>query len=350
MKALRWHGRGDVRLDDVPPLSPPGPSEVQLRILWCGICGTDIEEIEHGPVLIPTAEPHPLTGAQAPLTLGHEFTGIVEAVGADVKELSVGERIACDVLVTCGRCRWCWRGETTRCPQMAALGLQADGGLAERCNAPARACLPLPSSVSDDDGALAETLAVAVRALRRGRLQPGEHVAVVGAGPVGLLAAQAAAAFGAAEVTVIESHAARRELARALGADRALAPEDAGAIRSDVVLECAGSSTAFATALAAAGTGGRIVLVGLDQSTVPIRPVELVTTERELIGSLSHVWHEDFRIALGLLASGRVRASPVISRRLPLSKAISEGFDALRQASGEQLKVLITPDQGGRSQ
>jgi (R,R)-butanediol dehydrogenase / meso-butanediol dehydrogenase / diacetyl reductase len=169
MLAVRWHGRGDVRVEEVLPPAPPGPGELQLQVRWCGICGTDLEEWLSGPVFIPAAAPHPVTGARAPLVLGHEFAGVVVAAGADVTGPWPGQRVAVDTIVSCGTCYWCQRGEVTRCPALGALGLHGDGGLAELCNAPARICLPVPDTVADDEAALAEPLAVAVRALRRGR-------------------------------------------------------------------------------------------------------------------------------------------------------------------------------------
>jgi len=252
MLAVRWHARGDVRVEEVPPPAPPGPGEVQLRVRWCGICGTDLEEWLAGPVFIPAAVPHPLTGARAPLILGHEFAGVVVAAGAGVTGPLPGQRVAVDTIVSCGSCHWCRRGEVTRCPALGALGLHADGGLAELCNAPARMCLPVPDTVADDAAALAEPLAVAVRALRRGGLRPGERVAVVGAGTVGLMTVQAAAA----------------------------------------------------------------------------------------LGSLSHVWDQDFREALQLLGGGAVQAATLITDRIPLGAAVAGGLALLRDEPERHLKIL----------
>src|SRR4029077_8703209 len=158
--------------------------ELQLRVRWCGICGTDLEEWLSGPVFIPTSVPHPLTGARAALVLGHEFAGVVTAVGAGVTGPLPGQRVAVDTIVSCGSCHWCQRGEGTRCPALGALGLHGDGGLAELCNAIARMCGSVAATVADDEASRAEPVAVAVRALRRGGLLPGERVAVVGAGAV----------------------------------------------------------------------------------------------------------------------------------------------------------------------
>src|SRR5438132_4176971 len=109
MLALRWHGRGDVRLDEVPVPSAPGAGHVQLRVSWCGICWTDLEEYRHGPVFIPVGKKNALTGRSAPLTLGHEFAGEVIAVGDGIERSRLGERVAADTLIFCGTCYWCAR-------------------------------------------------------------------------------------------------------------------------------------------------------------------------------------------------------------------------------------------------
>jgi (R,R)-butanediol dehydrogenase/meso-butanediol dehydrogenase/diacetyl reductase len=344
MLAVRWHARGDVRVEEVPPPGPPGPGEVQLQVSWCGICGTDVEEWLSGPVFIPAVVPHPVTGARAPLVLGHEFAGLVTAVGDGVTAPVAGQRVAVDTIVSCGSCHWCRRGELTRCPALGALGLHGDGGLALRCNAPARMCLPVPGTVADDEAALAEPLAVAVRALRRGGLRPGERVAVIGAGAVGLMAVQAAAAFGADSVAVAEPLPARRALAMRLGADGAVAPDEASALEADVAVECAGSPGAVQTALQALRSGGRAVLLGIVTESAPVAPMDLVGGEKSLIGSLSHVWDEDFRVALNLLGRGAVQAAPLITDRIPLAAAVSGGLALLRDDPGKHLKILVRPE------
>jgi (R,R)-butanediol dehydrogenase/meso-butanediol dehydrogenase/diacetyl reductase len=341
MRAVRWHARGDVRVEEVPPPAPPGPGELQLRVRWCGICGTDLEEWLSGPVFIPESVPHPLTGARAPLVLGHEFAGVVVAAGAGVTGPLPGQRVAVDTIVSCGSCHWCQRGEVTRCPALGALGLHGDGGLAELCNAPARMCLPVPDTVADDEAALAEPLAVAVRALRRGGLRPGERVVVVGAGTVGLMAVQAAAASGAGSVTVVEPLPERRALAVGLGAGRAVPPGDAAALEADVAVECAGTPGAIQTALQALRSGGRAVLLGIVTEPAPIAPMDLVRGEKSLIGSLSHVWDKDFREALQLLGRGAVQAAPLITDRIPLGAAVTGGLTLLRDEPEKHLKILV---------
>jgi (R,R)-butanediol dehydrogenase/meso-butanediol dehydrogenase/diacetyl reductase len=249
--------------------------------------------------------------------------------------------VAVDTIVSCGTCYWCQRGEVTRCPALGALGLHGDGGLAELCNAPARICLPVPDTVADDEAALAEPLAVAVRALRRGGLRSGERVAVVGAGAVGLMAVQAAAAFGADGVAVVEPLPERRALAIRLGADRAVPPDEAGTLEADVAVECAGTVSAIHAALQALRSGGRAVLLGIVTQSALIAPMDLVRGEKSLIGSLSHVWDQDFREALQLLGRGAVQAAPLITDRIPLSAAVTGGLALLRDEPERHLKILV---------
>jgi (R,R)-butanediol dehydrogenase/meso-butanediol dehydrogenase/diacetyl reductase len=343
MLAVRWHARGDVRVEEVPPPPPPGRGEVQLRISWCGICGTDVEEWQSGPLFIPVDAPHPITGARAPLILGHEFAGLVVAAGDDVTAPGLGQRVAVDTIVYCGTCHWCRRGEFTRCPALGGLGLHGDGGLAELCNAPARMCLPVPDTVADDEAPLVETLAVAVRALRRGALQPGERVAVVGAGAVGLMAVQAARAFGAGRVAVVEPLAARRDLACRLGADHAVPPQEAAVLQADVAVESAGRPQAVEAAIRALRAGGRAVLLGIDSRPFSVLPMDLVAAEKSIIGSLSHVWDEDFRIALELMGRGTIQAAALVTDRIPLTATVSGGLELLRDEPEKHLKILVRP-------
>jgi (R,R)-butanediol dehydrogenase/meso-butanediol dehydrogenase/diacetyl reductase len=208
-------------------------------------------------------------------------------------------------------------------------------------------CLPVPDSVADDEAALAEPLAVAVRALRRGGLRPGERVAVVGLGAVGLMALQAAIAFGAESVAVIEPLPERRALAMRLGADRHVTADDAAALEADVAIECAGTPAAIETAIRALRTGGRAVVLGIGTRPATVPPLDLVVGEKSIIGSLSHVWDEDFRIALGLLGRGAVQAAPLISDRIPLGAAVSGGLALLRDEPAKHVKILVQPEEPG---
>lgn len=354
MKAVRWHGPEDVRLDEVAePAAAPG--EVVVDVAACGLCGSDLHEYLHGPVYIPK-RPHPLTGVMPPVTLGHEFSGRVVEVGRGVERLRVGDRVAVNPCLVCGECPWCRRGQPNHCAKLATLGLSRDGALAPFVTAPGYGCHLLPAEVSDEAGATVEPLAVAVHAVRRARVASGERVAVMGAGPIGLLVLQVLKAKGAGWVAVVEPRAERRRHAEALGADLVLDPEAGDASqaiaaategeRAAVVFECVGSPAAFAGAFRAAGKIGRVVLVGLVPESVPLNALLLLAHEKELIGSSAYT--DEFPEAIALLARGLVKTAPLITARVPLARAREDGLEALLRKDDGHIKILVMSGTGGR--
>lgn len=350
MKALRWHSRKDVRLDTVPP-PHAGPGEVVIQVAACGICGSDLHEYLHGPLYIPKT-PHPLTGVVPPVTLGHEFCGRIVEVGAGVEAAQKGDRVTVNPCLLCGQCAWCRRGQINYCAKLGSVGLSRDGALAPLVSVPAYGCHRLPAEIDDTQGASVEPLAVAVHAYRRARLTGGERVAVIGAGPIGLLMLQVLKAKGAAWLVVVEPREERRGLARTLGADAVIDPEAEDPARAvteltqgervAVAFECVGSAPAFSTALRAAGKGGRVVLVGLVPETVPTNLLGLLTHEKEVVGSSAYV--DEFPEAIRLLAGGRVRIDPLVTARVPLEDALSRGLEALLRREEGQVKILVTPN------
>jgi (R,R)-butanediol dehydrogenase/meso-butanediol dehydrogenase/diacetyl reductase len=353
MKAAVWHARNDIRVEEVPEPSAPGPGEVIIKVGACGICGTDLEEYRAGPLFIPVGTPNPLTGRQAPLILGHEFAGEVVEVGAGVTQVKPGDRLAPDGLFFCGECYWCQRHQVSLCDKLAALGLMTDGGLAEYCKLPVNMAIRIPNGLADDHAAMAEPLSVAVRAVRRGRLLAGETVAVFGGGAIGLFCLQVARAAGAGEVFVVEPLPNRRALAEQLGASATIDPTQVDPIAAlrqltrgvgpDLVLEASGAVAVTPVAIHAARKGGRIVLVGLPVAPTNFNFFDVVATEKEILGSLSHVYDEDYATAVRWLGDGRVLAEPLISARIPLDRLIPDGLDRLEQRATETLKVIVQP-------
>ncbi|MFE6736572.1 2,3-butanediol dehydrogenase [Microbacterium sp. NPDC057650] len=346
MLALRWHGRGDVRLDEVAPPASPTRGWVTVRVRCCGICGTDIEEWRDGPIFMPVNRPDPLTGSLAPITLGHEFAGDVVAVGPGVTELAAGDRVGVEALLGCEGCLACRSGARNRCQSLSAAGLMFDGGLTEFVNVPASMCVAIPAGLSYEAAALAEPLSVAVRALRRGSLCEGQSVVIQGAGAVGLLAVQVARAMGASRVTVVEPDSARREMAHALGADLAIAPSTAIAddLLGDVVVECSGAHAALEQSISHARSGGRVVFVGIAPDTITLRPLDLILREISVTGSLSHQRETDYAEAIDIICSGRVQVDPLITARVPLSRAMSGAFTELLERGGTHVKIMIVPN------
>ncbi len=349
MKALRWHGVRDVRLDEIPePKAAPG--EVVVAVAACGLCGSDLHEYLHGPVYIPRS-PHPLTGVVPPVALGHEFAGRVVEVGAGVDALRLGTRVTVNPCLLCGQCVWCRRGQPNYCAKLGSIGLCRDGALAPLVAAPAYGCHVLPPEVDDRQGASVEPLAVVLHAHRRARLIGAERVALIGAGAIGLLLLQVLKAKGIGWVAVVEPREERRRLARELGADATIDPEAEDAARAiarltdderaAVVFECVGSPAAFATAFRAAGKGGRIVLVGLVTETVPTNLLGLLAHEKEIIGSSAYV--DEFPEAIRLLADRRVRVEPLITATVPLADGVARGLDALLRREEGHIKILVVP-------
>ena len=353
MRAIRWHARKDVRFEEVEDAPAPRPHEVCVRVEWCGICGTDLEEWEHGPLLIPVGEPNRLTGIKAPLTLGHEVSGTVVDAGREVGHLREGDRVCLDALIHCNECWWCERHEVTLCPDLGVVGLSAHGGLAERVTVPAGMCVPLPDQVGSDTGALAEPLAVAVRAMRKARLNVGDCVAVLGGGTIGLATAAVARAMGAGSVALGEPLAGRRQLAENLGVDCVFDPleEDglaeleklAGERGPDIVVDCAGTPASGPMSVSMARAGGKAVIVGLCGRTSAISFADIAVGEKQIIGSLSHVWDEDFRVAVRFLELGLFRAKDVVGARIPLEDTVTRGFELLG-AGTDKAKVLVSPN------
>ena len=222
MKALRCHAAHDLRLEEVPEPDEPGPAEAIVSVAYCGICGTDLHEYTDGPVMIRPGA-HPLTGASPPLTLGHEFSGTVVALNEDVTGVEVGQRVTVDPCWRCDDCYWCARGDYHICKRGGSIGLASDGALAPLVRVQAQGLVPLTDAIDDQTAALIEPLAVGLHAVRRGRVVPGDHVLVVGAGPIGAAVILAARAAGAS-VYVTEPTAKRRELALELGATEAFDP------------------------------------------------------------------------------------------------------------------------------
>ena len=351
MKAAVWHARKDIRIETVPDPSAPGPGEVILKVSTCGICGTDLEEYISGPIFVPTDKPNPLTHQMAPLILGHEFAGEVVEVGRDVP-FKPGDFLAPDTIIPCGECYYCKRHELTLCDNLAILGLMGNGGLAEYCKVPISMCIELPPSLSLEYAALAEPLSVAVRAVRKSRLRIGETVAIFGGGTIGLFCLQIAVSAGASAVYVVEPVPQRRELALQLGATGVIDPKATDPVEElrnltkigpDVVLEACGVPSVTPITIDAARKQGRIVLLGIPGSKSSINFFNVVVTEKEVIGSMSHVYDEDFYTALRLLAEGRIDAEKLITHRIPLDQLVTHGLEHLEKRPLDTLKILVQP-------
>ena len=335
MRAARWHGARDVRVESVERPHPiVGQALIAVELV--GLCGTDLEEYLRGPVDIPA-------GLRSGVTLGHEIVGrIAECPGG---EIAIGTRVIPDVVQGCGHCRWCRRHEPGLCAELVVLGLQADGGLAEYLLADARTCVVVADSLAPQVAVFAEPLSVAVRALRKVGDLSGSSVAVVGLGTIGNLVVRAAAVRGPEVIVGIDPVATRRDEARAAGADFGLAPNDApghyAAHRApDVVIECAGTPQSVSAAISLVARGGTVVAVGTGAAEMPLPVRDLVLGEKRLLGSAAHVWDVDVAAAVDLLERHAVDPRSLIARTVALGDVATEGFGRMATHSAEG-KVLV---------
>jgi (R,R)-butanediol dehydrogenase/meso-butanediol dehydrogenase/diacetyl reductase len=354
MRALRWHGKGDLRIDDVPePVLAPGT--VRVQVSCCGICGSDLHEYLGGPISIPECSPHPYTGVQAPVTLGHELGGTVIEVADDVVGIVVGDRVTTEGLLRCNDCAQCRAGRGNLCERLHVMGYSwPSGGFAPVAVLPAYATHVLPEGVSLEEAALIEPFAVGLHAVRRANVGEGTTAVVFGAGPIGLMTVLALRGAGAGTVVVAEPSPTRREAALRAGADHAVDardPDVAATLRSlvggagaDVVFDVAGVDASFAGALSVVRPHGVVVNVAAWEKPTTIQPNDLLFSEAWLTGSLGYAG--EFPEAIRLIDEGAVQLDWMISRRLPLEDAIEHGFDALAAGDDGLMKVLIQIDGG----
>ncbi|MFE4971286.1 zinc-binding dehydrogenase [Kitasatospora sp. NPDC056651] len=314
MKAARFHGKEDLRIEEVPEPGP-GPGQVKLRNAFAGICGSDLHFFFH-PESLPFGldEPHPLTGATLPQILGHEFSGTVVEVGEGVTDVRVGDRGAVYPLaVSCGECAACHRVLPFSCRLMGSLGSNVEGGgLAEFSTFDASLLHVLPEGVDLRLGALVEPMAVGWHAVARSGVEAGGAALVAGAGPIGIGAWFALRARGVERVLVSEPSADRRAIMAGLGA-RVVDPlnEDlAGAVAAltdgrgvDVAVDAAGAGAAVDSALAALVPGGRLVVTALHEQPMRFQPTRLMMAETEIVGAVGYR-PEEFDAVIAAMADG----------------------------------------------
>jgi (R,R)-butanediol dehydrogenase/meso-butanediol dehydrogenase/diacetyl reductase len=335
-------GKEQIELREMPEPEPEEGKAV-VEISYCGICGTDLHAFHSG-------DPY------HPAICGHEWAGTVAAVGAGVGKLREGDRVGIGIAPACGACNECRAGDAAHCSRalLGVLGLNAlsapHGGFARAIAIEAARLYPVHATLSDEDAALLEPATVAVHALRRTPLRLGDAVVVLGAGPIGLLVLQCARIAGAGCAVVVEPNAERARLARELGATAIVDPgsddveervkQECGPLGADVVFECAGIPSTIDQSVSLVRRGGVVSLVGLATLPAQIAPGSWLAREVRLVASLAYL-HEEFDLAMGLVADGRLRLAPMRSETVGL-----DGLDAAFRrllGGGNAVKILVDP-------
>lgn len=357
MRAARYHGAGDVRVEELDP-GVLDENDVRIAVEYCGICGTDLSEYTDGPTAVPGKEPHPVTGATLPVRLGHEFAGRITETGDAVEHVGVDDRVAVNPIVPCLECTYCRQGQYRLCEDISNVGLHGNGGgFAETSVVPATNVVPLPAEVPFEHGALVEPLAVGLHAVRRSAMKPGDRVAVFGAGSIGIAVTQAARVAGARQVIVSEPRPRRRAIAESLGASRTVDPTDGSPVESirdatgqgvDVAFEVAGLEQTVDQAIRSTKKGGETIQVGaaMDASISP--NADFVLTERSYQGSFAYECvpysaDGEFGAVIQYLRDGRFVVDPMITAVIGLSELVEAGFDPLLAEDTEHLKILVDP-------
>lgn len=339
MRAVQYLGPGQpFELRDVPSVEP-GPGQVRIAIKAAGMCHTELH-FQSGLLNL----------GKAPVTMGHEIAGEIDAVGEGVDPARIGERVVVYYYDGCGQCEWCERGEENLCPQVRTqYGFFHDGGYAESVVVPSRNAVQLPDSLSYEEAApIACGVTTAVHAMEIGKVKVGETVVVYGVGAVGYGLIQVAKVRGA-RVIAVGRKANKLEKARELGADVAISGGDgvdvASAVReatggrgADVVFELVATKETMPHSTNMLAKRGRLVFIGYSEDPYQVHPIQLVIQEASAVGSVGNTLDE-LNEALQLVASGQVKTE--VDRVLPLEE-FQAGIEALEQ--GEVIgRIVLRP-------
>jgi L-iditol 2-dehydrogenase len=341
MRAARLHAIRDLRLEDLPK-PVPGPGEVLLQVAAAGVCGSDVHYYLEGRI-----------GSQvltAPMILGHEFSAWVAELGEGVTELEVGQLVAVEPGIACGACEQCLHGHPNLCPNVRFCSTPpVDGIYAEYTVMPAENCFPQPEGMGPVEGAMLEPLGIGIQAVDLGHLKAGDTVAVLGAGPIGLLTAAVARAAGASEVYMTEPLAYRRQFALDYVADAVLDPTEDDVVEEilhltggrgvDVGFEAAGAPDTPQQTAAVTRIGGKVIIAGIPaQNEMTFRP-DTVRRKGLTIKMVRRSKHT-YERALRLMETGQVDVKPLATHLLPLER-VEEAFEMVASYQDGVLRAVI---------
>jgi L-iditol 2-dehydrogenase len=331
MQAAVLVKKGEIRIEE-RPVPQVAADEVLIKVASVGVCGSDVHYYREGRIGDFVVD--------APLVLGHEVSGRIVGVGRDVDPARIGERVAIEPQRPCRVCGQCTAGRYNLCPDMKFYATPpVDGALCDYVTIQAAFAHSVPDTVSDDAAALLEPLSVGIWACRKAEIAPGSRVLIAGAGPIGVVVAQAARAFGAAEIIVSDPVAARRERALGLGATHVLDPmtDPVADLGVDAFIDCSGATPAVQSGITAVRGGGSVVLVGMgaDEIAMPIPVIQ----NRELKVTGVFRYTDTWPVAAHLAASGQVDLESLITAHFDLDHT-AQALDA--DLTPGALKTMVT--------
>lgn len=330
MTASVLRGVGDLTLEE-RPVPMPASDEVLIRVHSVGVCGSDVHYFKHGrigPYIV-----------ESPLILGHELSGEIVAVGADVDESRIGQRVAVEPQRPCRVCEFCREGAYNLCPKMEFYATPPiDGAFCEYVLIQDDFAYDVPNSISDHAAALMEPLSVGIAAAQKGGVKVGDTVLIAGGGPIGIITGQVARAFGAVDVVVADINPARRQLAAGYGL-RVVDPatESTEDLRANVFIDASGATPAILNGIRSTRPGGTVVLVG-SADEFPLSVPEVAMRELNVTGTFRYT--NTWPIARALLASGQVELDSLVTHEY--------GIEQVEEALGgegavDSLKRIVLP-------
>lgn len=344
MKAAVFHNAKDIRFEEVK-VKEVGKGQVKVKVAWAGICGSDLHEYNAGPIFIPKDAPGPLTNEQAPLTMGHEFAGVVEEVGEGVENLIPGDKVVINPLITGGKhdkvLYDMYKGFTF-------VGLGADGGFADYAVVSEKNIVKINADTSLEIGALVEPTAVALQSIRESELQFGETVAVFGTGPIGLLTIIAARAAGAKDIFAFDLSEQRLDKAKEVGATHIVNSGKQDPIEYihnyypdgvDRTFEVAGVPITVEQSIGVTRPRGMVTIVSIFEEPIPFNPMRLTASGVRISSSLAYE-PDIFEATIKMIESGQIDPTPVITDRIELDQIVNHGFEKLLNDK-TQSKILV---------
>ncbi|MBA6154602.1 2,3-butanediol dehydrogenase [Gelidibacter maritimus] len=346
MKAARWHKAKDIRVEETKVPSPK-ENQVKIAVKFAGICGSDLHEYNAGPQLIPVEEPYALNGHQGTTTLGHEFSGVVEDVGNNVKNIKKGDRVTVEPIFRNPESPFIVTGEYNLSEPLGFVGLTSNGAFAKHVVVEDYMVHKMPDSMTFEQGAIVEPAAVAAYAVQRSGMKMGDTVFIIGAGPIGLLTVQVALATGASQIFVSDLSENRLKKAKEIGATHTFNAKDKDITQKikeitghgvDVFIDAAGVQATFDTGINSLRNGGTAVLVALFGEKVTHDALNQTLRELTIIGTAAY--RNIFPETIALISSGRLPVEKLITSVISLVEIVEKGFEALTKDPSE-VKILV---------
>ncbi|KAL3131368.1 hypothetical protein ABBQ38_007683 [Trebouxia sp. C0009 RCD-2024] len=347
--AAMLHGQNDLRFEPAPQLGKLDFGKVRIQVKAVGICGSDVQLLKRGRLAQWAVE--------QPIVISHEAAGLVLEVGEGVQSLQVGDQVALEPCTPCWKSRAARQGYYHLCPDVKVFGIPTEHGVLRNVlDHFEEFCHKLPSSVTLEEGALCEPLSVGIHACRRGKVQCGKNVVILGAGPIGLMTLTAAKAFGATKIVVTDINSHNLALAEKMGATKTYLPSKTASpqevadklkemlvpVGPQIVFDCVGFESTVQTAVLSCCERGRVVIVGMAQEYVSVPMNMLAAREVEMVGTQRYA--NTWPLCISLLEDRKIDIVPMVSHRFGFDEAeVAKGFDtALRSTETKAVKVMFS--------